>query len=75
MLSHYDNLNTDKIRGQVEVAHMSVLKAFEVDKLMNLLCDKLSQLEVSEWVYDGTVILDERAFLKEFIAVEDSLLN
>ena len=63
MLSHYDNLNTAKIRGQVEDAHISVLKAFEVDKLMDLLCDKLSHLEVSKWVYDDTVILDENSFI------------
>ena len=44
---------------------MSVLNVFEVDKLMDLLCDKLSQLEVSKWVYDDTVILDECVFAEE----------
>ena len=63
VLSHYDNLNTEKIMEQVENAHKSVLKEFKANELTELLIDKLADIGAPEWIYDGTMFSDDEALL------------
>ncbi len=51
MLSHYDNLNTEEIRQQVEQAHSSILNEFKVSKLIELLEEKITLFGVK--LYDN----------------------
>lgn len=56
-LRSYDNLQTDKIKQQVEEAHSNILKEFQVNELLIALKNKISELDVPEIIYDGSVSL------------------
>ena len=66
MLSHYDNVNAKRFMEQVEEAHMAVLRDFKAEELMNMLLNKIKAINVPEWIYDGTLYLEEKAFWKDY---------
>ena len=47
---HYDNNETDIMKSKVTKAHISILKAFNIPKLVNLFCSKLETFNVPIWV-------------------------
>lgn len=47
---HYDNNETDIMKSKVTKAHISILKAFNIPKLVNLFCSKLETFNVPVWV-------------------------
>lgn len=59
MLLHYDNLNTEKVKKQVQEAHMMVLKEFKVDEIVELLMKKIKEINVPEIIYSGTIYIAE----------------
>lgn len=55
MLSHYDNLNTEAIREQVENAHKNVLERFNAPELTNLMMNKLESMNMPDVMYDDDI--------------------
>jgi site-specific recombinase XerD len=66
MLSHYDNLDTETIRKRVEDAHTSVLRRFKTSYLMDLMVEKLKEINAPELLYNDSFWVGNTKELAEY---------
>jgi len=74
MLIHYNNNQTIEIRKQVEEAHINVLDKFETTLLTELLIEKLDELNIPDWLTNGTIYTSEKSKLKMIKSDSNNLL-